>query len=361
VTVDLASLQAAAEGGEASAQFAYSQALAAQKRLEESAVWLRRSAEAGHPLAQCVAGGRLLMGETTAETWGRGVDLIISAHRAGLADASNMLAGIVGMGAQSEPVWTQALDLLQVAAERGSKRGRAQLSALAREHGAAVAPDDWAGLRAAVTLEPWLQSTPPEVLSNAPHIAVYRNFVSPALCGWMIERAKGRVSRALVFDTATGKGRVERDRNNSAFQINAIEFDLMIALTRARITAATGAGQDRMEPPQILNYQAGETFAPHFDFLDETLPGLALDVAQRGQRAMTFLIYLNDDFDGGETDFSEIGLRFRGRTGDAILFHNLDASGAPDRRTRHAGLPPARGQKWLFSQWIRDRTPNAGA
>jgi hypothetical protein len=37
------------------------------------------------------------------------------------------------------------------------------------------------------------------------------------------------------------------------------------------------------------------------------------------------------------------------------LFSNIDAAGAPDYDTVHAGLPPVCGEKWLFSQWIRTR------
>jgi hypothetical protein len=50
-------------------------------------------------------------------------------------------------------------------------------------------------------------------------------------------------------------------------------------------------------------------------------------------------------------------LRHRARRGDALMFANVDLAGNPDRRTLHAGLPPTRGEKWVLSQWIRDRTP----
>jgi prolyl 4-hydroxylase len=355
---DLPSLQVAAENGDPNAQLALSQALERQRRRDEARVWLRRAAEAGHPLAQTILGARLLSGDGRADAWSEGVGLILAAHEEGVADATTMIAVLTAMGAGVKQDWTHAFDLLQLAAERGSARGRAQLIALGRELGSRAADEDWAGLRAALSPDPWRTAPAAETLSASPQIVVYRRFVSPAACAWMVARAGGRVARAQVFDPVTGKGRVERDRNNSAFQFNAIEFDFPIALTRARITAATGAVQERMEPPQILNYQTGETFAPHFDFLDSALPGPARDIAERGQRSMTFLIYLNDDFDGGETDFPELGLRFRGRTGDAILFHNLDTAGKGDPRTRHAGLPPTQGEKWLFSQWIRDRAPS---
>jgi hypothetical protein len=70
---------------------------------------------------------------------------------------------------------------------------------------------------------------------------------------------------------------------------------------------------------------------------------------------VTFLIYLNSEFEGGETDFPVLALAYKGATGDALYFGNVDSAGVPDPRTLHAGLPPTRGEKWLFSQWVRDR------
>jgi len=86
-----------------------------------------------------------------------------------------------------------------------------------------------------------------------------------------------------------------------------------------------------------------------------TLGMSSQQIAQDGQRIFTFLIYLNEGFEGGETDFPLIGLRHQGRIGDALFFWNVKPTGAVDRDTLHAGLPPATGQKWLFSQWVRDR------
>jgi hypothetical protein len=73
----------------------------------------------------------------------------------------------------------------------------------------------------------------------------------------------------------------------------------------------------------------------------------------RGQRALTVLIYLNDDYAGGDTAFPMLGRSFKGRKGDALIFWNLAQDGAPDGRTLHIGTAPTKGEKWLFSQWIR--------
>ncbi len=125
----------------------------------------------------------------------------------------------------------------------------------------------------------------------------------------------------------------------------------MLALVRARIAALTGLPARGMENTKILHYAEGQRFAPHCDYLN---PAIAAEsIAEAGQRVATFLVYLNDDFDGAETSFLKLDWRYRGAKGDAILFWNVDETGAPDAATLHEGLAPARGEKWLLSQWIR--------
>jgi hypothetical protein len=99
----------------------------------------------------------------------------------------------------------------------------------------------------------------------------------------------------------------------------------------------------------------GEEFGPHYDFLDVRFPGLALEAAQRGQRAMTLLVYLNEDYTGGDTAFPVLGRKFKGNKGDALIFWNLNEDGTPDFNTQHVGTQPTSGEKWLLSQWIRVR------
>ena len=51
------------------------------------------------------------------------------------------------------------------------------------------------------------------------------------------------------------------------------------------------------------------------------------------------------------------GIAFRGRTGDGLFFANVLSNGQPDLLTLHTGRPPTSGEKWILSQWIRDRPP----
>jgi predicted 2-oxoglutarate/Fe(II)-dependent dioxygenase YbiX len=135
-------------------------------------------------------------------------------------------------------------------------------------------------------------------------------------------------------------------------------MDVVVQVVRARIAAASNLPLPVFEPAQIMRYAVGEEFRPHHDFIDPAHAGHGPQLARFGQRIATFLIYLNDDFEGGETTFPRAGFSHRGRKGDALLFANVDAATrAPDPLTLHAGRPPTRGEKWIFSQWIRDRSP----
>jgi len=51
-----------------------------------------------------------------------------------------------------------------------------------------------------------------------------------------------------------------------------------------------------------------------------------------------------------------VGMKIKGNVGDAVLFHNCDAAtGAPDKSSLHAGLSVTTGQKWLLSNWYREK------
>ncbi|WP_374571495.1 prolyl hydroxylase family protein [Phenylobacterium sp.] len=282
-------------------------------------------------------------------------DLAEVRRRAGADDpqALAMAAVLAGLGAGEPQSWPAAIQRLTRAAELGLESARGQLAVLAN-----AAPDagaDWTGLARTIDMGRWLAPPPKERLSRDPRISRSPGFLAPQVCDWLIERARGRVTQAKVFDPAGDGGRTEAGRTNSAFELALEDLDLVTVMARTRIAVAVGVPPGALEPIQVLHYAPGQRFTRHFDYLDPTVPGYAADVARRGQRMATFLVYLNAEFEGGETDFPLVGLKFKGAPGEALMFANVDMTGAPDRRTLHEGLPPASGEKWLLSQWIRDR------
>ena len=190
-------------------------------------------------------------------------------------------------------------------------------------------------------------------MSAAPAIGMIADFLSPEICDWLIVQGRERLARAKVFDRQTGAAVVNQARTNSAAEFLLDDADIVLLLVQTRIAAFAGAPFYLLEPANILHYEVGQSFEPHHDWFNVEEPGEAAEMRARGQRVLTFLVYLNDGFEGGETDFPEAGLRFKGQRGEALYFHNTDASGAPARRTRHAGLAPTSGEKWILSQWVR--------
>jgi hypothetical protein len=252
-----------------------------------------------------------------------------------------MLATLEAVGAGRRQDWTRAFAYLELAAERGSEHARAQLSLLGDRERLLRVPERIA-------------------LSERPRLRVFPGFASAAECQWVIARLRPKLAPAMVWDEVSGAGKVDPVRTSSAVELRLTETDVAIEALRARISVATGLPEAIFEIPQDMHYSVGQEFRPHHDFLDPGEKGHSADLARRGQRIGTFLIYLNDDFEGGETVFPRAGLAHRRATGDALFFANVMPDGRPDPLTVHAGLPPASGEKWIFSQWIRDRVPAPG-
>ena len=338
----------------------YESAMAAHGagRHEEAVRLLGQASEAGHVLAMTLLGGQLLSGRGAPPDPPRGLRLIFQAADRGGGYACALAAAVIAAGVIGQPDWKAALDHLQRAAELGHVPAQEQLRILAAPTGPAPArAASWGELRRAIDFDAWRVAPASRPLRTDPRIRVVDGFAPPAVCDWLIARARERLQPAQVFDTSAFRPVRKETRTNSFAPFDIVGLDLVILLLRERLAASAGADAATFEAPQVLHYAVGQQFAPHFDFLQPEVPGHLSSLKARGQRVATLLVYLNEGFEGGETDFPALGLKYRGRTGDALMFWNVDAAGAPDERTLHAGLPPTSGEKWLLSQWVRDRPP----
>jgi prolyl 4-hydroxylase len=220
--------------------------------------------------------------------------------------------------------WEEGLALLRVLAEK-DRRCRRELEIVE-----AMAP-----------------GPPPvgEVVSEAPHLTLFRTLFTPAECRYLAEAAAPMLAPSVVVDPASGRQRPDPVRISDGVGFTLpLENPAVHALNR-RIAAASGTDVAQGEPLQVLRYRTGGEYKPHFD----AIPGFA------NQRVLTMIVWLNEDYQGGETLFVKTGDRLRGRTGDALLFRNALPDGRRDPDAGHAGLPVRRGEKLIASRWIRAR------
>lgn len=184
-----------------------------------------------------------------------------------------------------------------------------------------------------------------ETLSEAPQVQAFRKLFTAAECDYLISAARPMLQPSSVIDPQTGAHVPNPVRTSSGASFPFVDENPAIHALNRRLAAASATDVHAGEPLWVLHYAPGEQYRQHSD----ALPG----VAPSQQRVLTFLVYLNEDYEGGETTFPAVGVEFRGRRGDGLLFRNATPDGSPDPRAVHAGLPITRGVKHLASRWIR--------
>jgi prolyl 4-hydroxylase len=304
-------------------------------------------------------GKRLLVGDRAPSLPKDAIGLIGDASKRGGAEAAALLSVLhaVGVGRSSDV--RAGFESLVAAAERGWRPAQAQLEVLA----AGLAGDaerapagavDWRSVAQGVDLGAWLSGPPSNDVSASPLVRSFPAFASPRMCRWFIERARGRLSRALVYEAISREVMARPTRTNTAAAFGILDTDFLFVISQLRMAACLGIPLRHFEAATVLHYEVGEEITDHYDFVDPNVPDYAEEIAQRGDRIVTFLLYLNDDYASGETAFPRLGISHKGTRGEGMFFVNA-RDGKADTRTLHAGRSPAGGEKWIISQFIRNR------
>jgi prolyl 4-hydroxylase len=320
---------------------------------------LARGTRAGNLTCMTLLGKRLLVGDRAPLLAAEGARFLQDAALQGDAEAAARMAALAALGLYCRQNWQDAVNWLTAAAERNWRPAQEQLLALAEltatTDSAHASREDWARLAGSIDFTRWQSRAAHRDLSADPQVRALEAFISPAVCEWLIARSRGCLTRARVYDPANRRDVIGSTRTNSVANFNLAQIELVDVLLQARMSDACGVPIRNMEAPAVLHYALGEEATDHFDFVDPDTPGYAEEIARNGQRVVTFLIYLNDDYLGGETSFPVLGFGHRGRRGDGLLFVNAYTDMRPDLRMLHAGRAPTRGEKWIVSQFIRSR------
>jgi len=188
----------------------------------------------------------------------------------------------------------------------------------------------------------------PTMALTKPAAAVYEKFLSEAECALLIWMAQDKLSRSTVVDNSNGGSYVDNNRTSSGMSFKVGENSL-IRHIEAKISALTGLPVENGEGIQVLRYQVGQEYKPHYDYFDPNSPGVAQQLDNN--RICTFLMYLNTPESGGATVFPDAGVEVAARQGNALLF--AYATPTPDTKTLHGGAPVLKGEKWVATKWIR--------
>lgn len=110
---------------------------------------------------------------------------------------------------------------------------------------------------------------------------------------------------------------------------------------------------ENAESLQVVKYGPGGFFHPHNDSCCQDTPTCRYVNSNGGKRVGTMLIYLNDDFEGGETEFPNLKLKIKPQKNMGIFFRSLATN--TDKchpLALHGGLPVKSGTKYICNVWI---------
>lgn len=189
---------------------------------------------------------------------------------------------------------------------------------------------------------------------KSPRIVLLGNVLGDDECDELLAYSEVRLQRSPVVSEVDGKTEVHAHRTSRGAMFNRGESAL-IERIEARLAALTAWPAERGEGLQVLRYEHGDEYRPHYDWFNPDLPGPRKHLERGGQRVATIITYLSDVEAGGATSFPNIGLEIQPRKGCAIFFANTDTWGVLDQQTLHAGEPVVRGVKYIATKWLRER------
>jgi len=185
---------------------------------------------------------------------------------------------------------------------------------------------------------------------NKDKIYEFPNFLSNEECDHIINKAKTLLKKSTVIGE---NGKFINDKFRTSSNTFLKDTDPIIRNISDKVSSKIMIDKSHFEDLQVVHYQGGEEYKPHWDAC--VGEGRCDEFLKRGgDRYATFILYLNDDLEDGETEFPKRNIKVKPEKGKAVLFFNLEDDNITHKdNSLHAGLPPTKGEKWMCNKWIR--------
>ena len=192
-------------------------------------------------------------------------------------------------------------------------------------------------------------------LCQSPYIYSVESFLNEHECNHLIDISRAKLVRSQGYDLDSGQNKETEIRTSWNCWLYSSE-DPFLKVLEQRIENLTGIPRENGEELSVLRYEIGQQYKAHHDYFDPIYPGSESALSNGGQRVATVLLYLSNVEEGGETEFPLINISVKPQKGSALVFTNVCADGTLDRNSFHAGLPVAKGEKWIATKWLREKS-----
>ena len=132
--------------------------------------------------------------------------------------------------------------------------------------------------------------------------------------------------------------------------------DHVIGTVIKRVCDITDIPFENAEKMQVVKYEPNGFYIDHFDASCDDRKECVEFEKNGGQRVLTMIIYLNDDFTGGTTRFKNLQTEFQPVKNNGLLFYSLQKDGDKCHPlSLHSGMPVKTGEKYIANIWLRER------
>ena len=106
----------------------------------------------------------------------------------------------------------------------------------------------------------------------------------------------------------------------------------------------------KIEDLQIQKYEENCFYKPHFDVDTSQIKLNNINLDQ--QRRFSIIIYLNEDYEGGETHFSNLNINIKPKSLRVLVFENcIRQTNFPNPLSLHEGKEVIKGTKLIINTW----------
>jgi len=180
------------------------------------------------------------------------------------------------------------------------------------------------------------------------HPKIYPNFITDIEAKYIIKIASnGFTDSTIVSGTNLSVRKSQTSTINNR--------DPMIQPIIQRVCDIMGYPFENVEPIQVVKYGSDGYYNQHYDSCPDTNDFCRRFVQDGGQRVATMVLYLNDEFTGGATNFLNLNQEIKPKKCGGIFFYSMDTKKTKTHPlSLHAGMPLTSGTKYIANIWIRE-------
>lgn len=152
-------------------------------------------------------------------------------------------------------------------------------------------------------------------ISENPKIVLLKNFMRSDICNEIIQKYDGLTKLSKLRNKSYDSRYSEYRKSKSCF----IEWnEILLKEFSISLVKEFNISQKNSEKISYQSYEIDDHYLPHYDAFDITDP----KNSNLKQRLRTLIIYLNENFEGGETVFPLLKKSIKPMTGSLLIFEN---------------------------------------